>query len=120
MLKIYILKNCSSCQKAIQFLENKHIAFDRISITETPPSLLELNKMLAFLKADGDSFKKLFNISGEQYRILKISQKIADGLTEQESLELLTTNAKLIKRPFVLASSFGLVGFKQEIWQKHF
>jgi arsenate reductase len=49
---------------------------------------------------------------------LAISQKIKDGLTEKEALKLLSENGKLIKRPFLLAQNYGLVGFKKEAWEK--
>ena len=120
MLKIYILKNCSSCQKALQFLDSQKIQYQSFSIVEQPPSLKDLKKMLGFLKLNGQNFKKLFNTSGEQYRLLKISQKLADGWTEQEALAMLATNGKLIKRPFALDESFGLVGFQPDVWQTHF
>lgn len=120
MLKIYILKNCSSCQKALQFLEAKNLQYQSFSIVDQPPSPKELKKMLGFLKANGQSFKKLFNTSGEQYRLLKISQKLAAGLSEQEALAILATNGKLIKRPFAIDESFGLLGFQPDIWQSHF
>lgn len=117
-MKVYEYKNCSTCQKAIKFLEKNGAKFERIPIVDQPPTLAELRKMLAFLKADGLGLKQLFNTSGEQYRALKISDKLAAGMTESEALELLSKNGKLIKRPFLLAASTGLVGFKEDAWQK--
>ena len=72
--------------------------------------------MLSFL--DGD-LKKLFNTSGQLYRELEISKKLPDMTTEQ-ALALLSKNGKLIKRPFILASDFGMVGFKENEWVKAF
>jgi arsenate reductase-like glutaredoxin family protein len=63
-LKIYEYKNCDTCRKALQFLEQKEIEYKKIPIVEQPPSLSELEKMLAFVKADGGSIKNLFNTSG--------------------------------------------------------
>lgn len=117
-LKIYEYKNCDTCRKALQFLEQKEIEYKKLPIVEQPPSLSELEKMLSFVKADGGSIKNLFNTSGVQYRELAISQKIKDGLTEKEALKLLSENGKLIKRPFLLAQNYGLVGFKKEAWEK--
>lgn len=117
-LKIYEYKNCDTCRKALQFLEQKEIEYKKLPIVEQPPSLSELEKMLAFVKADGGSIKNLFNTSGVQYRELAISQKIKDGLTEKEALKLLSENGKLIKRPFLFAQNYGLVGFKKEAWEK--
>ncbi len=117
-IKVYEFKNCSTCVKALKFLDNKKIAYDKIAIVDQPPSMNELKKMLDYLKADGESFKKLFNTSGVQYRELNISEKIKSGMTEKEALELLAKNGKLIKRPFLLTENSGTVGFKEDQWKK--
>lgn len=119
-IKIYEYKNCDTCRKALQFLDAHQADYQKIPIVENPPTLQDLKKMLTFIKAEGGSFKNLFNTSGVQYREMKISDKIKNGLSEKEALELLSENGKLIKRPFLIASDYGLVGFKKEIWQKHF
>ena len=117
-MKIYEFKNCSTCQKALKFLDSKKIAYEKIPIVEQPPSLAELKKMLEYLKAEGETFKKLFNTSGVQYRELNISEKLKAGMTEKEALDLLAKNGKLIKRPFLLTENAGTVGFKEDQWKK--
>ena len=119
-LKFYELKNCDTCKKALQFLDAKKISYEKIAIVEQPPSLSELKKMLGFIKKSGGTFKNLFNTSGVQYRELKISDQIKAGLTEDQALQLLEKNGKLIKRPFVLSEDDGYVGFKKDTWEKHF
>lgn len=115
-IKIYQYNKCSTCVKAIKFLDSKKISYESIAIVDQPPSITELKKMLSYLKNRGGTIKNLFNTSGVQYRELKISEKIKAGLTESESLKLLSTNGKLIKRPFLLTDSDGAVGFDQHIW----
>ena len=119
-IKVYEYKACSTCQKALKFLDAHKIKFEKRAIVETPPSKAELQAMLKFLKADGGSFKNLFNTSGVQYRELGISDKIKAGLTEAEAIELLAKNGKLIKRPFLIGATFGLVGFKEDAWKNAF
>lgn len=118
--KIYEYSNCDTCRKALQFLDSKKISYEKIAITENPPPLNELKKMLQFIKSEGGGFKNLFNTSGVLYREMQISQKLKDGLTEAQALDLLAKNGKLIKRPFLLSEKYGMVGFKKEIWEKHF
>lgn len=119
-VKIYEYKKCSTCQKALKFLDKESVTYERIPIVEQPPSLGELKRMLEYIKADGGSFKNLFNTSGVQYRELKISDKIKNGLTETEALKLLASNGKLIKRPFLLTAKTGVVGFKPDVWKQFF
>ncbi len=115
-IKIYEYKNCSTCQKAIKFLDAKKVKYLRIPIVEQPPTLSELKQMLAYLKATGGTMKNLFNTSGQQYRELEISEKMKAGLSELDALKLLAGNGKLIKRPFLMTDTDGTVGFKPEIW----
>ena len=117
-VKIYEYATCSTCKKALKFLETKKISYQKIPIVDQPPSLAELKAMLGYLKEHGGSFKNLFNTSGVQYRELKISDKLKAGLTEADALQLLAKNGKLIKRPFLLTPKSGAVGFKPEMWSK--
>lgn len=118
--KIYEYANCSTCKQALKFLDAKGIKYDRIAIVDQPPSMKELRQMLEFVKADGGTVKNLFNTSGIQYRELGIADKIKAGLAEDEALQLLSKNGKLIKRPFVLTEKKGTVGFKADTWSKIF
>ena len=118
LLKLYEYKTCSTCQKAIKFLEAHEIRFERISIVDQPPSLPELKKMLEFIKAEGGTFKKLFNTSGLLYRDMKMAEKLEKGMTEKEALDLLAKHGKMIKRPFLLSPRGGVVGFQQEAWSQ--
>ena len=119
-LKIYEYKNCSTCQKAIKFLDQKGIPYQRVPIIDQPPSPNELRRMLTHLKESGGNLKNLFNTSGQQYRELGISEKLNTGMSEEEAIKLLSKNGKLIKRPFVLTEKKGTVGFKEETWTSLF
>lgn len=94
--------------------------FERISIVDSPPSVVELNTMLELIKANGGSIKNLFNTSGVQYREMRIAEKIKAGLSEDDALKLLARNGKLIKRPFLLieknGKKSGMVGFDENRW----
>ena len=116
--KVYEYKNCSTCQKALKFLDAKKTKYERIPIVEQPPTAAEIKRMLGHLKDAGGSFKNLFNTSGQQYRELGISGKIKAGMSEDEAIKLLAKNGKLIKRPFLLTPTSGTVGFKPDVWAK--
>lgn len=118
-IKIYQYKNCSTCKNAIKFLEAKGIPYDSFPIVDQPPSYSELAEMLNYLKKKGLGLKQLFNTSGQMYRELNISEKLA-SMTEDDALKILAKNGKLIKRPFVLLPKDGLVGFKESDWKNHF
>lgn len=119
-VKIYEYPKCTTCQKALQFLDLHQIKYEKVNIKDMPPTKSELIKMLTFLKDQNYTFKKLFNTSGLQYKELKVSEKIKEGMTEDEALELLDGNGMLIKRPFLLVEKQGIVGFKEELWLDFF
>lgn len=120
MIKIYEYKQCSTCVKALKFLDAKGVKYEKIAIVEKPPTKTELKKMIGFLKEKGGTFKNLFNTSGQLYREFDISTKLKNGMSEAEALELLSANGKLVKRPFVLTDNSGTVGFKEDEWKKLF
>jgi arsenate reductase len=115
-VKIYEYSGCSTCKKALKFLDQKKVPYEKIAIVDQPPTVTELKKMLSHQKGE---LKKLFNTSGQLYREMKISEKLP-SLSESEALKLLSSHGKLIKRPFVLTEQNGLVGFQEAEWKKIF
>ena len=113
-MKVYAYKGCDSCRKAIKWLEAQGHAAEVLAIRETPPSVEELKTMLRHYNGD---IKKLFNTSGRDYREMNIKEKLAAS-SEDELLQLLSGNGNLIKRPFLIGESIGLVGFKEALWQE--
>ena len=116
-IKIFEYNNCSTCKKALKYLDTNKVKYDKIAIVETPPKLSELKQMLKYLKAQGKSIKNLFNTSGQVYREMKMSEKMKD-YTENELLALLSNDGKLIKRPFLITEKDGTVGFNEAEWKK--
>lgn len=116
IVKIYEYANCSTCKKALKFLLNQRYATERIDIIQNPPSMSELKEMLSF---QGGNVKKLFNTAGRVYQEMNLKDKLS-SMTEADALKLLSTNGKLVKRPFVLFEGKGLVGFEPSEWKKVF
>ena len=112
--KVYEYAGCSTCRKALKFLDARKIPYEKHDITSIPPSPAELKAMLKQVK----EVRKLFNTSGLAYKEMRLSEKLP-GMSEKEALDLLAHNGRLVKRPFVLGSDFGLVGFKEEEWKEH-
>ena len=111
-LKIYEYKNCGTCRKALKYLEERGVAFERIPIRETPPTKTELKAML---KSYHEERKRLFNTSGGDYKSMNMKDRLPD-LTDEEAIALLSENGNLIKRPFLLSGDQGVIGFKMDEW----
>ena len=115
-VKIYEYKGCSTCRKALKWLEAKGIAFERIAIRESPPSKAELKRML---KAYDGNLRALFNTSGGDYRAMNMKEKLP-SLSKTEAIDLLAGNGNLVKRPFMMTKDDGVVGFNEAEWTAFF
>ena len=112
MLTVYAYQKCSTCRDALKWLTARGIPHEVKAIRETPPTVTELKTVLS---GTGGDLRKLFNTSGVDYRELGMKDKLPT-ITENEALELLSTNGNLVKRPFVLGDGKALVGFKEAEW----
>ncbi len=119
MLKVYEYAKCSTCVKALKFLDAKKIEYKKLPIVDQAPSQKELKEMLTALKENGGNLRNLFNTSGVMYKEMKLSEKLP-SMTETEAIKLLSENGKLVKRPFVIGDETYLVGFKEDQWKEVF
>ena len=115
MLKVYAYSGCSTCKNAIKWLKQRSIGFEEVAIRETPPSVAKLKAMLA---AQGGELRRLFNVSGMDYRSLGLKDKLP-GISAEDALGLLAGNGNLVKRPFAIdaGKKVFLVGFKEAEWE---
>ncbi|MEW6303999.1 MAG: arsenate reductase family protein [Verrucomicrobiota bacterium] len=112
--KVYAYKGCDTCRKALKFLQARRVAFEEVPIRERPPTKAELERML---KLYGGDLRKLFNTSGQDYQQLNLKDKLTK-MTAVEAIDLLARNGNLVKRPFVVIGDRGVVGFKEEEWER--
>lgn len=117
MITVYHYAGCSTCKKAIKWLESKQVEFKLVPIVEQPPSHATLSRVL---KATGLPVSKLFNTSGQLYREGNYKERLAT-MSEAEALAELAAHGKLIKRPLVIGEgkngAVHLVGFKESEFQ---
>lgn len=113
-LKMYEYPQCGTCRKAKKFFEENGIDYTPIHIVNYPPSKSELKDLL---DKSGLEVKKFFNTSGKVYRERKLKDKIPT-MEEDELLELLASEGKLIKRPIVTDGKQVTVGFKEEDFRR--
>ena len=105
---------CTTCKKAKAWLEGNGIAFDDRHIVEQNPTAEELK---TWWQMSGLPLKKFFNTSGLLYKELKLKDKLPE-MSEEEMIELLSSNGMLVKRPLIIGKDFVLVGFKEAEWEK--
>ena len=110
---VLVYRKCSTCQRALKWLEEHKVEFEERPIVEDNPSYEELK---AWYEKSGLPLKKFFNTSGMLYKEMKLKDKLAE-MGEEEQLRLLATNGMLVKRPLVIGEDYVLVGFKEKEWE---
>ena len=114
MIKFICYPKCTTCQKALRWLDDNKIEYELRDIKENNPTLEELS---AWYKMSGLSLKKFFNTSGLLYKSMELKDKLPT-MSEEEQLKLLATDGMLVKRPLVIGEGFVLVGFKESKWSE--
>ena len=112
-LKVLVYRKCSTCLKALKWLEFNQVVFDERPIKEENPSYEELK---AWYEMSGLPLKKFFNTSGILYKQMNLKDKLKE-MSEDEQLKLLATDGMLVKRPLVIGDGFVLTGFKEKEWE---
>ena len=112
MNKVYEYPSCSTCRKALKYLNEKGVEYTSIHLVEETPSYEELK---ALYEKSGLPIKKFFNTSGLKYKELELKDKLPK-LSDEEALKLLASDGMLIKRPILTNDEKIVIGFKEEEW----
>ena len=111
---VLVYHKCSTCQKALKWLDKHKIFFEERPIIEENPTYEELKEWYG---KSGMPLKKFFNTSGMLYKQMNLKDKLPE-MTEDEQLRLLATDGMLVKRPLLVGENFVLTGFKADEWEK--
>ena len=103
---------CSTCKKAKKWLEENKIEFEDRNIVEETPTVKELTE---WIDRSGLDIRKWFNTSGLKYKELNLKEKL-NNMSDQEKIELLASDAMLIKRPVLVSDKEIFTGFKEDKW----
>lgn len=105
---------CTTCKKALAWLEEQGIEYELRPIKEQNPSAEELKQWYG---KSGLSLKRFFNTSGLIYKEMKLKDKLPK-MSEEEQIQLLSTDGMLVKRPMVVGEDYVLTGFREAEWRK--
>ena len=106
---------CSTCKKALKWLDDHHIVYESRDIKEENPSEDEL---AAWHARSGLPIRRFFNTSGMVYREKNVKSKLDAGMTDDDAYKLLATDGMLVKRPLVIGPDFVLTGFRELEWEE--
>src|SRR5699024_10445022 len=115
MLKVYCYKKCSTCKKAIKWLDNHSIDYKYYEITEERPQ----EDLFKLWLQDTEKKTTYFIITRDKlYRTIKQKDKLKE-LTIEKKVKLIADNGMLIKRPIVIKDNGSVLsGFKEEKYKE--
>lgn len=105
---------CTTCQKALKWLDGSGAAYSLRNIKEENPTYDELK---AWHEKSGLPLKRFFNTSGLVYKSMQLASKLPQ-MSDEEQLRLLASDGMLVKRPIAVTDSCVLTGFKESEWEK--
>ena len=105
---------CSTCQKARKFLENHQIMFKERDIKNDNPTSEELKE---WIEKSNLPVQKFFNTSGLIYKELHLKEKLPN-ITDEEKIDMLSSNGMLVKRPILVTENKVFVGFKEREYEE--
>ena len=115
MIKVYCYSKCTTCKKALKWLDDNNVKYELIDIKENNPDEATIKK---YYEKSGLALKKFFNTSGMIYRDLGLSKKLPD-MSEEEQIKLLASDGMLVKRPLLVSGNLVLTGFKESEWKEN-
>ena len=111
----YSYLKCSTCRKAAKWLAQKDLEYQFIDIVKQPPVLRYLN--MALEQYSGDK-KRIFNTRGKAFKSINLD---IYSLAKEEIIQLLLSDGKLIKRPFLVYEEKKVIlGFSEIEYTKQF
>lgn len=105
---------CGTCQKAAKWLKRQEVEVENRDISKDNPSRAELSEWIA---KSNLPLIKFFNTSGRIYKENNLKEKVKFA-SDNELLDILSSDGMVVKRPIIVAEDFVLVGFNEEEWNK--
>lgn len=112
----YIYAKCSTCRKALAWLEEHGQGVETIDIVSSPPSAEALARIAELA---GVPHQKLFNVSGASYREGQYATRLRT-MSPEQAFAALARDGKLIKRPLLVGTNFAIVGFDVSVYERRF
>jgi arsenate reductase len=105
---------CGTCRKAYNWLEANGVDVTSRHIVEDNPQKEEL---VEWIDKSGLVISRFFNTSGMIYREQNLKDKVKTA-SENELLDILSSNGMVVKRPIIVGDDFVLVGFNEKEWKE--
>lgn len=106
MIKLYILPNCSSCEKAREWLADNDLDFEERNLWSQPLSVFELKYMLQWLE---DGFSEIISVRFKKLRTFK--NKTIENLCISDFHKLIQRVPHILIVPLIMDDMRFIIGF---------
>lgn len=107
MVIIYLSPSCTSCRKALTWLEDFNIPFIERNIIKDPPTKVELEKIMSLTSKGTDEI-----ISTRSKAFIKLNVDIND-YSLHELYELIHEHPEILRKPIIIDQRRIQVGFNE-------
>jgi arsenate reductase len=114
MIRLYQYPKCSTCRKAVKWLELKGVRFESVDLVAQP---IPVSKLKDLHERSGLLLARFFNTSGDSYRAGGFKERLKT-MTEAEAFKALAADGKLVKRPILDLGSTVLVRFDEAAYAR--
>ncbi len=114
MIKVYCYERCTTCKKALKWLEDNGVGHEVLDIRSQHP---DADTIRDLWQKSGLPLKRFFNTSGMLYREMELSKKLPD-MPEDEQIALLASDGMLVRRPLLIDGDRVLTGFREAEWKE--
>jgi arsenate reductase (glutaredoxin) len=109
-VKLYWLPGCSTCQKAVKWLDRRGIKITEYrDIKEEPLTRAEVEQLAKMVGGPED----LFSRRAIKYREMKLNER---EVSPQEMLDLMTEEYTFLKRPIMVINGRAEAGFFEKFY----
>lgn len=113
MYTIVCYPKCSTCRRAVEWLEAHNVPHVYRDIKVDNPTADELR---TWHLDSGLPLKRFYNTSGMLYRDLNIKERVV-AMGDAQQYDLLSSDGMLVKRPILISPTGDvLVGFREPEW----
>ena len=105
LIQVYGIPTCSTCKKALQWLDTQGISYEFINTKEQPPDREQITHWVEKL-----GYQPLRNTSGQSYRAL---DEVKNTWKDAEWVAAFSDDVILLKRPIFVKDGIAIaVGFR--------
>ena len=105
LIQVYGIPTCSTCKKALQWLDTQGISYEFINTKEQPPDREQITHWVEKL-----GYQTLRNTSGQSYRAL---DEVKNTWKDAEWVAAFSDEVMLLKRPIFVKDGIAIaVGFR--------